>query len=171
MNRLFRPPTSSTPLPGAWGGSALTTQDVVSGVVAPVVIIATSLSYSALIFSGPLAPYLPIGIGSGLTGAGLGAIVFALTSGLRFAVAAPDSKAIAVLASIMLPVIQGALTKGQMTATLNNGRSIVTAIIAYHFIVFPFSGRSDPLPPVPKRRRRSRMRLRRFSPTSPSVCL
>jgi sulfate permease, SulP family len=132
MNRLFRPPTSSTPLPGAWGGSALTTQDVVSGVVAPVVIIATSLSYSALIFSGPLAPYLPIGIGSGLTGAGLGAVVFALTSGLRFAVAAPDSKAIAVLASMAALIANHLLAQGRAEAV---GPTVLAAVVAGSLIV------------------------------------
>lgn len=102
MDRPFRP-LDSPPRPlfgAAVAGFAPTAGDIVSGFVAPVVIIATSLSYSALIFSGPLAGYLPVGIGSGLIGAGLGAILFAMLSGLPFAVAAPDSKAIAVLASM-----------------------------------------------------------------------
>ncbi|WP_363345620.1 SulP family inorganic anion transporter [Methylocystis echinoides] len=100
MNRPVRPPPASSRLRPFAGFVRMTPNDLVSGLVAPVVIIATSLSYSALIFSGPLADYLPIGIGSGLIGAGLGAIVFAALSGLPFAVAAPDSKAIAVLASM-----------------------------------------------------------------------
>ncbi len=102
MNRPVRLlPPYNRPWPGAGAAHlSMTLRDVVSGLVAPVVIIVTSLSYSALIFSGPLADYLPIGIGSGLIGAGLGAIVFAALSGLPFAIAAPDSKAIAVLASM-----------------------------------------------------------------------
>lgn len=133
MNRLFRPPPSSSRFRGlAPRRGALATQDVVSGVVAPVVIIATSLSYSALIFSGSLAAYLPIGIGSGLIGAGLGAIVFALMSGLRFAVAAPDSKAIAVLASMAALIANNLATQGRADAV---GPTVLAAVLVGSLIV------------------------------------
>ena len=55
----------------------MTTRDITSGLVTPIVIITATLSYAAMIFSGPLAPKLPLGIGYGLVSAGIMAIVFA----------------------------------------------------------------------------------------------
>jgi SulP family sulfate permease len=78
----------------------MTSKDVISGLVTPIVIITTTLSYVALIFSGPLAQNLPTGIGFGLISAGVMAIVYALGSNLPFAIAGPDSKPVAVLASL-----------------------------------------------------------------------
>ena len=79
----------------------MTIKDIVSGLITPIMIIATSLSYSVLIFSGPMAEHLSIGAGFALIGAGLTSIVFAAGSGLAFTIAAPDSKAVAVMASLM----------------------------------------------------------------------
>lgn len=78
----------------------MTSKDIISGLVTPLVIITSTLSYVALIFSGPLAQNLPIGIGYGLVSAGVIAIVYALGSDLPFAIAGPDSKPVAVLASL-----------------------------------------------------------------------
>jgi len=76
----------------------MTTKDFVSGLLTPILIITSTLSYAALIFSGTLKPGLPVGIGFGLVGAGVLAILFAAFSGLPFAIAGPDSKPVAVLA-------------------------------------------------------------------------
>jgi SulP family sulfate permease len=65
----------------------MTSKDVISGLVTPVVIITSTLSYAALIFSGPLAQGLPVSIGYGLVSAGLMAIVFGAGSGMPFAIA------------------------------------------------------------------------------------
>jgi SulP family sulfate permease len=78
----------------------MTSKDAISGLVTPVVIITSTLSYAAMIFSGPLARGLPIGIGYGLVSAGIMAIVFAVGSGMPFAIAGPDSKPVAVLATL-----------------------------------------------------------------------
>jgi sulfate permease, SulP family len=79
---------------------AMTSKDLISGLVTPLVIITSTLSYVALIFSGPLAQGLTLGIGFGLVSAGVMAIVYALGSDLPFAIAGPDSKPVAVLASL-----------------------------------------------------------------------
>jgi len=79
---------------------SITSKDLVSGLVTAIIMIASTLSYAALIFSGPLAAELPMGIGSGLLSAGVVALVFSAGSGLSFAVAGPDSKPTAVLATI-----------------------------------------------------------------------
>jgi SulP family sulfate permease len=78
----------------------MTTKEFVSGLLTPIVIITSTLSYAALIFSGPLAPGLPVGIGYGLVSAGIMAILFAVRSDVPFAIAGPDSKPTAVLASL-----------------------------------------------------------------------
>jgi len=88
----------------------MTTKDFISGLVTPIVIITSTLSYAAMIFSGPLAPKLPLGIGYGLVSAGIMAIVFALGSSMPFAIAGPDSKPVAVLATLAT-VIAADLTR------------------------------------------------------------
>jgi sulfate permease, SulP family len=110
----------------------MTSRDFVSGLIAPIVIIATSLSYSALIFSGPLAGDLPVGIGSGLVGAGLGAIVFAATSGLPYAIAAPDSKAVAVLASLAALLAKDLIKDGRAEQA---GPTVLAAIVVGSLLV------------------------------------
>jgi SulP family sulfate permease len=110
----------------------MTSRDFLSGLIAPVVIIATSLSYSALIFSGPLAGELPVGIGSGLVGAGLGAIIFAALSGLPFAIAAPDSKAVAVLASLAALLAKDLARTGRAEQI---GPTVLAALVVGSLIV------------------------------------
>ncbi len=78
----------------------MTTKDFVSGLVTPIVIITATLSYAAMIFSGPLASNLPLGIGYGLVSASIMTIVYALGSSMPFAIAGPDSKPVAVLATL-----------------------------------------------------------------------
>src|SRR5262249_62153964 len=77
-----------------------TIQDVISGLVNSVFSIALSVSYAVLIFSGPLAGILPVGIGYGLVAATVTAMVFAAASGIPFAAAGPDSRPVAVLAAL-----------------------------------------------------------------------
>lgn len=91
-------------------------KDVVSGLVTAIVMIATTLSYAALIFSGPLAGQLPVGIGFGLVSAGLTAIGFALFATLPFAIAGPDSKPVTVLAALAALVATDLARRGQAAA-------------------------------------------------------
>jgi SulP family sulfate permease len=90
----------------------MTSKDAISGLVTPVVIITSTLSYAAMIFSGPLAQGLPIGIGYGLVSAGIMAIVFAVGSGMPFAIAGPDSKPVAVLATLATVVAANLARRG-----------------------------------------------------------
>ena len=75
-------------------------RDLAAGVMTSIVMIAATLSYAALIYHGPLAVEMPQGIGSGLLTAGIAALVFACLSRLPFAIAGPDSKSTAVLATM-----------------------------------------------------------------------
>lgn len=72
--------------------------NVSAGLVAGLVTLTYSISYAALIFSGDLSPYLPLGISSALTGAIVLGTVVALTSSLPFVIAGPDGNAAALLA-------------------------------------------------------------------------
>jgi SulP family sulfate permease len=88
------------------------TKDIISGLVTPIVIITATLSYAAMIFSGPLAPKLSMGIGYGLVSAGIMAIVFALGSSMPFAIAGPDSKLVAVLATLATVIAADLVRRG-----------------------------------------------------------
>ncbi len=90
----------------------MTSRDIISGLVTPIVIITAALSYAAMIFSGPLAPTLPMGIGYALVSAGIMAIVFALGSGMPFAIAGPDSKIVAVLATLAAVIAADVTRRG-----------------------------------------------------------
>jgi SulP family sulfate permease len=75
-------------------------QNIISGFVTAIIMLASTASYSVLIFSGPLSGYLPVGLGAGFVSAGLIAIFFALFSQIPFAVSGPDSKPVAVLSTL-----------------------------------------------------------------------
>lgn len=77
-----------------------TIQDLSSGAVVAVVTVCYCLSYAALIFAGDLAPALPLGIGAVFAGAGVGAIVVAVMSSLRTAIAGPDAPTMAITSAI-----------------------------------------------------------------------
>jgi SulP family sulfate permease len=105
----------------------MTSKDIVSGLVTPLVIITSTLSYVALIFSGPLAQNLPIGIGYGLVSAGVLAIVYSLGSNLPFAIAGPDSKPVAVLASLAAVLAADLARRGHAA---DAGVTVTFALIA-----------------------------------------
>ncbi len=84
-------------------------RDVLSGGVVALVCVAYSVSFAALIFSGPLAAGLPQGLGSALLSAGLCALVVSALSGFRMVVAAPDTPAVAVMAA-MAPALAAAVS-------------------------------------------------------------
>ena len=90
----------------------MTSRDIISGLVTPIVIITSTLSYAAMIFSGPLASKLPMGIGYGLVSAGIMAIVFAMGSSMPFAIAGPDSKIVAVLATLAAVIAADVTRRG-----------------------------------------------------------
>src|SRR5258708_19969874 len=65
--------------------------DVLGGGAASVLTVTFGLSYSLLIFAGPLAPYLSYGVAVTFISSAVLATVIALGSSLPFAVAGPDS--------------------------------------------------------------------------------
>jgi SulP family sulfate permease len=101
-------------------------RDVISGLVTPIIIVTSTLSYVAFIFSGPLAGTFPFAVGFGLISAGLMAIVFALGSSVPFAIAGPDSKPTAVLA-IMAALVAERLSHGTPPADI--GLVVLAALV------------------------------------------
>ena len=72
--------------------------DVLGGGAASVLTVTFGLSYSLLIFAGPLAPYLSYGVAATFIASAILAFVIALGSSLPFAVAGPESSTAAVTA-------------------------------------------------------------------------
>ena len=80
--------------------------DVFAGTICSVLTIAYSLSYAALIFSGPLAHFLSYGIAVAFLSAAVGGAYVALRSSLPFAVAGPDSSISVVIAALVATLLQ-----------------------------------------------------------------
>lgn len=74
----------------------LAINDAFGGAAASVLTVAFGLSYSLLIFSGPLAPYLAYGVAATFISSAILAAVIALGSSLPFAIAGPDSSTAAM---------------------------------------------------------------------------
>src|SRR5437899_7656616 len=72
--------------------------DVLGGSAASVLTVTFGLSYSLLIFAGPLAPYLSYGVTVTFISSAVLAIVIALGSSLPFAIGGPESSTAAVTA-------------------------------------------------------------------------
>jgi sulfate permease, SulP family len=80
--------------------------DILGGTAASVLTVAFGLSYSLLIFAGPLAPYLSYGVATTfVTSAILGAVL-ALRSSFPFAIAAADSSTAAMTAILASSVVE-----------------------------------------------------------------
>ncbi|WP_445491447.1 SLC26A/SulP transporter family protein [Rhodopseudomonas sp. RCAM05734] len=113
--------------------------DLFGGALASVLTIAFGLSYSVLIFAGPLAPLLPYGVAATFISASVAAAVVAIGSSFPFAVAGPDSSTAAVtailaatLAEHMIAGHPEAIPPGPVLMTLS-GAAIVTGIVLYGF--------------------------------------
>src|SRR5271169_5157815 len=86
--------------------------DVFAGTIWSVLTITYSLSYAALIFSGPLAHFLSYGIAVTFMSAAVGGAFVALRSSLPFAVAGPDSSTSVVLAALVATLVQRLVATG-----------------------------------------------------------
>jgi sulfate permease, SulP family len=80
--------------------------DVLGGSAASVLTVTFGLSYSLLIFAGPLAPYLSYGVGITFISSAVLATVIALGSSLPFAVAGPESSTAAMTAILASSLVE-----------------------------------------------------------------
>lgn len=90
--------------------------DLAAGSVSALVTLSYSISYAALIFSGPtLEPFVAAGLHVALIAAAVVALVVALLSSVPFAIGGPDSNATAILA-VMAASLTGTLTAAGIAA-------------------------------------------------------
>jgi SulP family sulfate permease len=87
-------------------------REVLGGLTCGIISIVYGLTYSALIFSGPLAPWLGHGIAASLMTGGVAAIVFAFRSSLPFAIAGVDNATAAVTATLAAGVASRLVSEG-----------------------------------------------------------
>lgn len=80
--------------------------DVLGSAAPSVLTISFGLSYSVLIFSGPLAPYLPYGIAATFISTMILAAVIAFGSSFPFAIGAPESSTAAVTAILSASLVE-----------------------------------------------------------------
>ncbi|RXT49303.1 SLC26A/SulP transporter family protein [Bradyrhizobium betae] len=80
--------------------------DILGGTAASVLTVTFGLSYSLLIFAGPLSPYLSYGITATFVSSAVLAAVIALGSSLPFAIAAPDSSTAAVTGILAASLVE-----------------------------------------------------------------
>ena len=130
---------------------------VVASAVVSVFAILTYASYAALIFSGPLAPWLGYGITATFITAAIGGAVTSWRSSLPFAISGPDSATCAVIAALVGTLAtrlspngadQGLLTASLVTLALSSaltglllcGLGMARLGRAIRFIPFPVIG-------------------------------
>lgn len=76
-------------------------RDAFAGAVSSILSIAYCLSYAALIFSGPLSPWLSYGVAVAFLSSALGAATVALRSSFPFGIGGPDTSTSAVVATLV----------------------------------------------------------------------
>ena len=88
-------------------------RDLFAGSIGGVLLIAYSLSYAALIFSGPLAPWLAYGVSASLVTGAVSAAIVAARSSLPFTIGGPDGSTSAVTASLAAAMAERLIARGQ----------------------------------------------------------
>jgi hypothetical protein len=106
---------------GAWAQAPLA-RSVISGVVVGILSILFYLSYAALIFSGPLTPWLSYGMAATFVTGAIGGAAVSLFSSLPFAIGGPDGSTSAVTAALVAALTGHMASRGAdgglLTATL-----------------------------------------------------
>jgi sulfate permease, SulP family len=102
-------------------------RDLFGGAVSGVVSVVYCVSYAALIFSGPLGPWLGYGVAATFISATVGAFVVALRSSLPFTIAGPDSSTSVVTATLVATFVGWAVANSA-TDHLLESALIVTAL-------------------------------------------
>jgi SulP family sulfate permease len=107
-------PPAAAP-PGLPGQIRRLAADMFAGLLVAMVTLTFSVSCAALVYAGPLAPHLPVGIATALIGASITALVVAWRSSLPLAIAGPDSHGSAVLAVTAAGIV-GAVSRPEQAA-------------------------------------------------------
>ena len=96
----------------ASGASGTWTRDMFAGAIGGVLSVAYSLSYAALIFSGPLSPWLAYGVSASLITSAVAAAVVAARSSLPFTIGGPDGSTSAVTAALAAAMAERLIADG-----------------------------------------------------------
>src|ERR1700761_1329143 len=80
--------------------------DILGGTAASVLTVAFGLSYSLLIFAGPLAPYLSYGVATTFVTSAILGVVLALRSSFPFAIGAPETSTAAMTAILASSLVE-----------------------------------------------------------------
>lgn len=94
------------PVTGVSPSAKRALNDILGGGAASVLTVTFGLSYSLLIFAGPLSPYLAYGIAATFISSAVLAAIVALGSSLPFAIAAPDSSTAAVTGILAASLVE-----------------------------------------------------------------
>jgi SulP family sulfate permease len=116
-------------------------RDLLAGTIASILSVAYCLSYAALIFSGPLKPWLSYGISATFLSAAIAAAVIALRSSLPFAIAGPDTSTSAVTATLAAAMAAQLVAEGN-TNFLPPVLIVIALVTAATGIVLCFLGLS-----------------------------
>ncbi|SLN10753.1 SLC26A/SulP transporter family protein [Oceanibacterium hippocampi] len=87
-------------------------RDISAGAVVALVSAAYSLSYAALIFSGPLSGGIAAGITVSLIGAAVGAIAVAVLGSIPVAISGPDTASMAIFSGVSAAIASNAMIAG-----------------------------------------------------------
>ncbi|HEV2717302.1 MAG TPA: SulP family inorganic anion transporter, partial [Terriglobales bacterium] len=116
-------------------------RDLLAGTICSILSVAYCLSYAALIFSGPLKPWLSYGISATFLSAAIAATVIALRSSLPFAIAGPDTSTSAVTATLAAAMTAQLVAEGN-TNLLPPVLIVIALVTAATGIVLCFLGLS-----------------------------
>lgn len=103
---------------GAYLRSGHLLTDLSGGVISGFVSITYGSSYAALLFSGPLEPYLVYGVSVTLLTAIIGAAVVCLTSSQFFSIAGPDSNTTSILSVLIASLATQLIAAGRAEEVL-----------------------------------------------------
>jgi sulfate permease, SulP family len=127
--------------------------DVFAGVICSTLSVAYSLSYAALIFSGPLERQLSYGVAVTFLSAAVAGAIVALRSSLPFAVAGPDSSAVVIFAAMAMTLVGRLIAQGshELLEPVVIVMSLATALTGLLLCVLGFTraGRAIRFVPYP----------------------
>lgn len=115
------PPAAVAP-PAPPSGSP--TANIGAGLLSAVILLCYALSYAALIFSGPLSPYLHSGILVTLVSCIVVTPIIALGSSIRFSIGGPDGNSSAILAGLAAGIA------ADMAVAANAGHGVLPTLLA-----------------------------------------
>lgn len=107
--------------------------DAAGGLLCSLLSLAFAFSYGALIFSGPLQPWLAQGIAASLVTAVVSAAMVALTPRMKGVIAGPESSTVAVTAAMMMGLAPALATAGdaafEVAIVALSGSALVSGVL------------------------------------------